>query len=163
MNCYKPTIAASGTGGCLKAFTLTFFSCNVTISIIHILPNNMDDSIWKILSFWLSTINSRFLRSCWRQLRRRRNPSTGDNRPPATTADGTGLSAFRRKTTKKENKSTALRYDVVPVYTQDEASEKHPTDLRSLLRASKSKDKGSIHNIQRGCGLEHPLVKNSQV
>jgi hypothetical protein len=116
MNCYKPTIAASGTGGCLQAFTLTFFSSNVTISIIHILPNNMHDSIWKILSFWLSTINSRFLRFCWRQMRRRRNPSSGDNRPPATTADDTGLSALQEKQ-QKEKKSTALKHDVVMVFT----------------------------------------------
>jgi hypothetical protein len=44
MNCYNPTIAASGTGGRLKVLMLTFFSSDETIPIMHILPNNMDDS-----------------------------------------------------------------------------------------------------------------------
>jgi hypothetical protein len=44
MNCYKPTTAASGTGDRLMVFTLTFFSSDQTILIMHIIPDNMDHS-----------------------------------------------------------------------------------------------------------------------
>jgi hypothetical protein len=96
MNCYNPTIAASGTGGRLKALTLTFFWAT---KYFHHIQTSEEHGQSNLKNAELLAVDHQFviLPLLLAQVRRRRNLSTGENRPPPTGHDGWRYRAQKKK------------------------------------------------------------------